>query len=76
MTTKIFALSSALVAATTLAASPLAAHPGDHAGLDASGFIAHFAQEPFHAGGLLLAVVLAAFAVVRLRKAKISRRGK
>lgn len=76
MTTKTFALSGALAATATLAASPLAAHPGDHAGLDVSGFIAHFAQEPFHAVGLLLAVAVAVFATLRFRKASKNQRGK
>lgn len=76
MTTKTFALSGALAAAATLAASPLAAHPGDHAGLDVSGFIAHFAQEPFHASGLLLVFAVAAFASLQFRKARANRRRK
>ncbi len=70
MTTKIFALSSAVAAATALVASPLAAHPGDHGGMDVNAFVAHFAQEPFHVGGLVLAVVAAGYLVLRFRKAK------
>lgn len=76
MTTKTFGLSGAIAAMTTLAATPLAAHPGDHAGFDVSGFITHFAREPFHAGGLLLAVAVAAFATLRFRKARADQRRK
>ncbi|TQV75882.1 hypothetical protein [Denitrobaculum tricleocarpae] len=76
MITKSFTLSGAAAAVTLFAAGPLAAHPGDHSGLDVSGFIAHFVQEPFHAGGLLLAIALGAFAVVKLRKARANRREK
>jgi hypothetical protein len=76
MTIKTLPLPGALISAASLAANPVAAHPGDHAGLDVNGFIAHFAQEPFHAGALLLAVVIAGFAILRRRKAKARRRGR
>lgn len=76
MTTKTFALSGAIAAATALLASPLAAHPGDHAGMDVNAFVAHFAREPFHAGGLLLAVIAAGYLVLRFRKANAKSRRK
>ena len=76
MTTKTFTLSGAAAALTALAASPALAHPGDHGGLDTAGLIAHFVQEPFHAAGLLAAVVIAGFAFIRIRKAKAKQSGK
>lgn len=54
----------------SLAAGSAAAHPGDHGGLGLEGLIAHFAQEPFHAGLLLAAVVVAGLALQRRRKAR------
>lgn len=59
-----------LTALLSLAAGSAAAHPGDHGGLDLGGLVAHFAREPFHAGLLLAAVVVAGLALQRRRKAR------
>lgn len=76
MTAKIFGRLGATAVLTAFAASPAFAHAGDHGGLDVTALVAHFAQEPFHAGGLLAAIGLAAFAVVSFRKAKARQRHK
>ncbi len=66
MITRIVTLTGLL----SLTAGSAAAHPGDHGGLDAGGLIAHFTQEPFHAGLLLAACALAGIAFLRRRKAR------
>lgn len=60
----------------SLVSGAAAAHPGDHGGLELSALAAHFVQEPFHAGLLLAAGVLAGLAFRRWRKARLGARGK